>query len=469
MSTKITIDPITRISGFLSISVEIDKNKIINAECSGTLFRGFEKMLRGRNPLDAIYFTQRICGICSTAHSMSSSLALEDALNVTPSYNGKILRDIMHGCEFLQNHIRHFYLYTLPDFVKCSNISPLYPTEEIDFRIPEDLSKKIGENYAKSFEFSKMAHDMLALLGGKAPHNHGIFVGGATVNVDSYKIVQLKSMLSYIKNFVSNNMLNDFNIVAQYYNDYFKNGVGYKNLMSYGVYDSYNEENLTYVKPGVLINGDFQNFMPHEISENIHYSWYDNNTNNILPGSSPLESNLSKKQGYSFIKSPRYNGYPMEVGPLARMILSKNYPIQISTMDRTKARVLESIKIANILDGLIDKLTLGSCGQKIYEIPTKAFGRGLIDTTRGCLGHWISIVNKKIDTYDIITPTAWNLSPKDSKGGYGPIEKSLIGTYISDEKNPIEIGRIVRSFDPCVSCATHVITNNYSSKNIQIV
>ena len=225
MGQKITINPITRISGFLEIQVEIEKNQIIDAKSSGMLFRGFEKMLKDRPPLDAIYFTERICGICSTAHSMASSLALEDILKVTPNNNDKMLRDFTHGCEFLQNHLRHFYQYTLPDFIKGPEIEPLYVDEHRDYRLPKDLNQKLSKHYIKSIEYSRLAHEMLAVLGGKAPHNHGIFVGGITVNIDITKFTKIKSILNSINEFVNNIMLPDVNIIAKYYPDYFENGM----------------------------------------------------------------------------------------------------------------------------------------------------------------------------------------------------------------------------------------------------
>ena len=146
----------------------------------GLMFRGFEKMLIGRDPFDAIYFTQRICGICSTAHSVASALALENAMNFVPSEQGRYLRDITHACEFLQNHLRHFYQYTLPDFVKLPENYPLFKTDHNDYRLPKEINDRMVEDYFSSLDVSRSAHQMLATLAGKAPHNHGIFIGGIT-------------------------------------------------------------------------------------------------------------------------------------------------------------------------------------------------------------------------------------------------------------------------------------------------
>jgi hydrogenase large subunit len=469
MGNKITINPLTRISGFLEIQVEIEGNEIVDAKSSGMLFRGFEKMLRGRPPLDAIYFTQRICGICSTAHSMGSTLALENILNIQPNENDKMIRDFMHGCEFLQNHLRHFYQYTLPDFVQGPEIQPLYTGIHKDYRLPKHLNKELSGHYIESVEYSRLAHEMLAVLGGKAPHNHGIFVGGVTVNLDASKWIKIKSILSSIKVFVITKMIPDVYIIAEYYQDYFDKGAGYKNLMSYGVFDTYLEKELFYVAAQVMINGKLEEFNSDKITENIYHSWYEAREVEQRPTEPTVDENVYKQEAYSWVKAPRYEGHPMEVGPLARMWLSGNYTRGISTMDRTIARVLEVKKIIEIMEGLLERVSLQPTQQGRYTFPNEARGKGLIDTTRGGLGHWVAIENQGIRNYEIITPTAWNLSPEDSRGVRGVVEEALMGTTIDDLAYPVEIGRIVRSFDPCVSCATHVRSDRYSPFQIRIV
>lgn len=469
MAEKIVINPITRISGFLEITAYIENNKIIDAESSGLLFRGFEKMLKGRSPLDAMYFTERICGICSTAHSLVSVKALEAAYNIKPNKNELLLQDILHGCEFLQNHLRHFFQYTIPDFVNGFDINPLYSIQHNDFRIPEKQSVRLREDYFISLNYSKKAHEALAVLGGKAPHNHGMFVGGVTVQITAQKIQQVRSLITDIREFIRSRMIEDIYIIAEYYKEYFNNGSGYENLMSYGLYDSY-ETGTRYVSPGVIIGGGQESFNPSNIYENIYSAWYRANNETLSPKEDEeWETDLKKSTAYSWIKAPRYNGNPMEVGPLARMYISGRYREGISTMNRYIARVLEAELISEIIIELLDELTLEPVTKKDYKLPENAMGQGLNDTTRGALGHWINIEKGSIKNYTIITPSTWNLSSKDSKGVRGPVEKALIGTYINNPKNPVEIGRIVRSFDPCVSCATHVLSNNVSTVNIRSV
>jgi hydrogenase large subunit len=468
MSRTITVNPLTRISGFMEIEVKVENNKVVDAKSSGLLFRGFEKMLLGRSPFDAIYFTERICGICSTAHSVTSTLALEDALLVHPKENDKMLRDIIHGWEFIQNHIRHFYLYTLPDFVVTPDVQPISSAGLYDLRLPEALNKKISEHYLEAIKFSRLAHQGLAVLGGKAPHNHGIFVGGVTEGLDASRLVQLKYLVSETKAFINNRMLEDVNIIADYYKDYFNMGRGYGNLMSYGVFNTYKDKEISYVKPADLQGGQVKPFDQMKITENIYNSWYKGEAVQNNPFGSFTEDDMDKAQAYSFVKAPRYEGNAMEVGPLARMILSGNYENKVSMMDRTIARVLEAKKVIEIIEGLLERVSFEPVGQKQYELPKSSRGRGLMDTTRGALAHWVSIDNKVINHYNIITPSAWNCSPTDSKGVRGAIEQALIGTEIQNPEQPVEIGRIVRSYDPCISCATHIVSDRFKPMEVII-
>lgn len=467
MSRTIKINPVTRISGFMELDVQVENNKVIDAKCSGLLFRGFEKMLIGRSPFDAIYLTERICGICSTAHGVASTMALENALKVVPNRNDKILRDIMHGWEFIQNHLRHFYLYTLPDFAIIPAVQPVYSVENYDLRLPLALNEKLSKDYIEAIKLSRLAHEALALLGGKAPHCHGIFVGGVTKRLDSSKLVYLKSLVSQIKSFITNEMLEDVYIIADYYKDYFSIGKGYGNLMTYGVFQDYDEEGISYVKPSVLLNEQAQPFQVINITEGVTNSWYTGQIirHNIFEGQTNPDRN--KLDAYSWVKNTKYEGNHIEVGPLARMILSGDYENKVSTMDRIIARVLETKKIIEIIESLLEKVTFDEVGQSVYEVPDSTRGSGLIDTTRGALGHWITIENKKISQYNIITPSAWNCSPTDEDGKRGVIEEALIGVEIKNPDKPVEIGRIVRAYDPCISCATHVISDRY--KPVEII
>lgn len=470
MSERIVVNPITRISGFMEIDVMVENRKVADAKVRGLMFRGFEQMLNGRDPLDAIYYTERICGICSTAHGLASTRALENALGVVPSEQGRFLRDFMHGCEFLQNHLRHFYQFTVPDYVRMPPIyCSMFETPYGDLRIPKELNDLIVQHYFDSLNVSREAHEMIAVLGGKAPHTHGIFVGGATTQATADKIVQLKTILNDVADFIENVTIPDVGIIAAYYPDYYMNGRGYGNLLSYGCFDNYPSLGTLYLDPMIYAGREIRGLDPDRITEEIDFSWYTDRLDSYSPMQTIPVSDRSKPDAYSFIKAVKLGNTPFECGPLARQWLSGEYRHGISTMDRTIARIYEAKKITEILKTLLDHMILNVDTQGEFEIPETSAGSGLIDTTRGALGHWLKIQDRLLSFYQVITPSVWNLSSHSNDGTPGTAEMALIGTEIQDENNPVELARIIRSFDPCVSCATHVYYPDKAPKLITVV
>lgn len=467
---KIIIDPITRISGLLNIEVEVEKNKVTEAKVSGSQFRGFEKMFEGRHPFDIIRLVPRVCGICSTHHAITSVRAFENAMNITPDLNGKIARDIANGFELLQNYLRHIYFFVFPDYVKIINVSPLFKTElpkKADYRLDENHTKKINADYLEVVKLSRECHKALAVLAGKVPHAHGIWIGGITTDIGIQQIESIKYSISIIKEFINNNLIEDIEIISNKYSDYYKIGSGYGNLMSYGLYNDYGE-NIKYVDSGVRINGYNNEFDIKNITRDINNAWMRAKNNILTPGvSSPPDPDPLKPNGYSWVDAPRYNGFAMEVGALARMTLSGKYNNGISVMDRIVAKAYEAKVICEIIEKLIGILKLGKANQKVLKVPKSAKGIGLSEAERGSLAHWLSIENGVISNYTLIPPSAWNLSPTDGKGVKGTVEQALIGTEINDVSAPVEIGRIVRSFDPCLNCAAHVTSDK--NKPISII
>lgn len=471
--TKIVIDPVTRISGLLKIEVDVENNKVVDARSSGSQFRGFEKIFVGREPLDIIRLAPRICGICSTSHAVAAVLALEDALKIVPDQNGKVVRDIVHGFELLQNHLRTTYIFAIPDFVRVQNISPISKDgtdKELDYRLPPDLTKKINEDYDEAIKYSREAHKAIAILAGKAPHFHGIWIGGITTYVDVPQIEQVSYIVEKIDDFVQYKMMDDINIIASYYKDYFNLGRGYGNLMDYGIFADY-DGTAKFADSGVIIDGSKEKLNIENITENSYNSYLNADNGNLTkPGVSKApEPDPYKKNAYSWIDAARYRGYAMEVGPLARMIINGYYENKISMMDRTIARVEECIYVCRVLKELLKKVKVGQAIQRNYEMPVSAKGVGLTGASRGALGHWITIENQKVANYTLIPPSAWNLSPTDSNNVKGPVEMALIGTEINSIENPVEIGRIVRSFDPCSNCACHINSSSHRSIDINII
>ncbi|KAF6575293.1 nickel-dependent hydrogenase large subunit [Paenibacillus sp. SEL3] len=467
MTKRIKINPLTRISGFMEMDVTLEGSHVVDAKTKGVMFRGFEQMMVDRSPFDAIYLTQRICGICSTAHSVAASVALEDALHIVPTEQGRYLRDIIHACEFIQNHLRHFYQYGLPDFVNIPKVTSIYTDAHSDFRLPSQLNELLASHYFESLPISRLGHQLLALFGGKAPHNHGIFVGGYSTPATTDRLVSAKSILVQIKDFVLAKMLPDAYVLARYYDDYFHIGAGPRNLMTYGLFNNYLDLGTLYVDSGVYREGHFEQFDRSYINEHIDYSWYEGTAPN-RPFENMPEPDMNKEQGYTWVKAPRYKELPYEVGPLARLWISGEYRHGISTMDRILARCLEVKKVIEVTEILLDQVIPDTHVQQQWQVPDESQGEGLVDTTRGALGHWVKLDNKKISFYQIITPSAWDFSASTATNK-GTAEQALIGTRVANPDDPIELGRILRSFDPCMSCATHVHREGHAIQTFQVM
>lgn len=454
---KILVGPLTRANNSCSVEVTVEDKKVLDARCSGIFFRGFELIMRDRDPRDASYLTGRICGICSAAHSIAASLALEDAAGVTPPRNGSILRNLILGADFLQNHIRHFYLYSLPDYVEGPKLGPFFLGHSIDKRLPKKSNDAMVQNYYQAVETSRLAHELVALLGGKAPHSHGLLAGGSTVPPSADIIMDFVYKLKKINSFIKNTLVPDVFALADAYPDYYEIGRSSPNLLEFGLFPRSGDDHGRHFPEGAVIGGQPQRFDISAIKEHLSNSWYTGMSEPVHPSHGQTNPDPDKKGAYSWVKAPRYGGKPMEGGPLARLWIRGDYRKGVSTMDRIVARALEAEKIGELMKGWVEELQPGKPVFAPFEVPREAEGSGLTGAMRGPLGHWLRIKKGRIDHYQIITPTAWNFSPRDDAGKPGPVEEALIGTPIEDESQPVEIGRVVRAFDVCSSCSAHVI------------
>ncbi len=481
MVTKIKIDPITRIEGHMAIEAVVDDGVVKDAKSAGTLFRGFEIILQGRDPRDANRLTQRICGVCPTAHATASALCLDDAFGLTNKLpdNAKLLRALILGSNFLQSHILHFYHLAALDYVDAvgavGDLAPFVPRYEGDYRVSGKVNAELVNHYLKALDIRRKCQEMLSIFGGKMPHSVGIVPGGVTEKPTEDKITNFLWRLNEIRDFVDNVYIPDVVAVAKAYSDYFEIGGGCKRLLAYG---GFNLPTGKLFKSAVVsTNLKPEPFAKENITEDVKHSWYADSGSGKNPAQGQTKPDIKKKQAYSFIKSPRYKGRVCELGPLARMVsnyvqgdakakelvdsllgqVGAGVDALFSVLGRHAARALEAKLVA---DAMVDWLTnLKPAEPAIVdsEIPEEGEGAGLTEAPRGAVGHWMTVKNKKVDRYQVITPTAWNASPKDDKGQPGAVEQAIIGTKVKDKENPFELVRIVRAFDPCLACSVHLI------------
>lgn len=456
---------------------------IREAYSSGGLYRGLEEILVGRHPLDAQKITSRICGVCPLAHSLAAAYCLDDALGLSAQVppNGRLLRNLIYGANFLHNHILHFYHLALPDYLDASVLSGRLaalgtllaagvPAGEGRFSGSE--TERLLSHYVEALEVRRKAHELEALLGGKMPHDMAIVPGGVTYRPGLAEVEAYRFRLKEIRDFLEARYLPDVLLLVARHRDHFALGrVG--NLLSFGCFPLHDgtsglEERL--FPAGVVRTGRAAVLDIGQITESVASSWYEGGT--AAPIAGRPQPVPGRDRGYSWVKSPRYGGEPFEVGPAARVRiglelgppafreLAREFLAEAgvgpddlaSVAGRHLARAVEASYLSRTLDEWLAALDLEGPIAVPFTIPDEAEGCGLTCAPRGALGHWLRIEGGRIRNYQVISPTTWNASPRDGDGVPGPIEQALAGTRVEGD-GLLEAGRIVRSFDPCLACA----------------
>jgi hydrogenase large subunit len=505
---KITIDPVTRIEGHLKIEAVTENGVVKETHSTGTLFRGIELILKGRDPRDAQRYVQRICGVCPTSHSMAATLNLDNAFGVDGSIpdNGRLLRNLILGSAHIADHILHFYhlcaldyvdvtavakyqgqdtnLNSVKDFIERGELGPFVPRYEGDYRLSEEANQQAVAHYVQAFNMRRKGQEMLSIFGGKMPHNCAIMPGGVTEVPTVDKIAAFLWRLNELRDFIDNVYIPDVLMVAEAYSDYFEIGAGCGNLLSYGSFDLDSKETDLTKRDRLLAQGTVSTDLKpsmldtSKIAEYVKHSWSADYDNGRHPAQGETDPKPDKNGAYSWIKSPRYDGKVYEVGPLARMAVTyaggdpkvealvdsvlerfKAPPAALfSVLGRHAARALYTKLVADTMPEWLLQLKPGEPVCADYEIPEESNGMGLVDAARGALGHWVEIKDHKIANYQCVVPSTWNFGPRDDQGQPGPVEQAITGTKIKDEANPFEIVRIIRSMDPCLACAIHMVT-----------
>jgi hydrogenase large subunit len=388
-------------------------------------------------------------------HAIAAAKTIENSVSFVPNTQARLIRNLIQGANFLSNHIFHFYHLALMDYAAGPQMPPWTPGYSQDYRLSSSATTTLQTNYVEALKIRRQCQEMGAILSGKMPHSASIVAGGVTVIPTSSDINNFKSYLTSIKTFIDNTYLADVNTIAEAYKDYFHIGKGYGNLLTYGVFDT-DDNGTTYFVRGRCTDGCYLPVDTAQIVENTAYSWYDDA--DLNPGSGTTTPDPSKTGAYSWLKAPRYAGIAHEVGPLARMWMNNAYRNGISVMDRHKARVLEAQLIAGQMESWINGVVADASGYTQISMPTSGTGAGFTEAPRGALGHWLGFSSSLTTRYQIVTPTCWNASPKDAKGKFGPIEQALVGVKVADTTQPVEVMRVIHSFDPCTGCSVHVLS-----------
>ena len=571
---RVVVDPVTRIEGHMRCEVNLDDDNIIrNAVSTGTMWRGLEVILKGRDPRDAWAFTQRICGVCTGTHALTSVRAVEDALKIDIPENANIIRNIMQLTLQTQDHLVHFYHLHALDWVNPVSALKADPkaTSELQkkvsskhpksspgyFRDVQNKLKKFVESgqlgpfkngywtnpayllppeanlmavthYLEALDFQLQIMRIRTVFGGKDPHPNWLVGGvpcainvsgeGAASAINMERLNLVRSIIDDTIEFVENVYIPDLIAIASFYKGWlYGGGLSSKNVMSYGDIpdraNDYSPSSLL-MPHGAIINGNLKEVHdvdlrdPSQIQEFVPHSWYayDDEKKGLHPWDGVTQPNfklgpntkgtrtniqeIDEGAKYSWIKAPRWKGHAMEVGPLARYVVGYakgdkeiteqlNFVLKIldvpvtalfSTLGRTAARGLEcqwaANKMSYFMDKLIANVKAGDTATANVDKwepktwPAEVKGVGFTEAPRGALAHWIKIKDTKIDNYQCVVPTTWNGSPRDNEGNIGAFEAALMNTKVERAEEPVEILRTLHSFDPCLACSTHVMSED---------
>jgi [NiFe] hydrogenase large subunit len=530
---NIVIDPVTRIEGHLRVETEVLNGKVSNAWSTSPLFRGIEPILKDRDPRDAWMITQRLCGVCTYVHGVTSIRSVENALNITIPDNARVIRNLLMGAQFVHDHIVNFYQLHLLDWVDVVSALSADPVKAVTVdkqinsartrnssyfsAIKKQLAAfaKSGQlgpfnngywghpayiltpeenlvfmaNYLEALKAQIQVAHMHAIYGGKNPHPQTMIVGGVTLNKDltSTRITEFKNHVVAAQTFVNTIYLPDTTYLLKRYKGYANIGPA-ENLMSFGEFPQGSSEPSSLFFPrGIIFNRATTSIQPvdvNNISEHITHSWYSGSSDlNPAQGQTvPDYNSLNTSGQYSWIKAPRYQGQPMEVGPLARVMVNYgksqaatvsavntflqktglSLPAMYSSLGRTAARAIETKVIVDAM--LTWSVQVKASPQsdsampfrKTFTMLSSGIGVALNEAPRGALGHWQSFSGNKITNYQMVVPSTWNFGPRDASNVPGPVEQALEGVPVADEARPLEVLRVVHSFNPCIACAVHV-------------
>jgi hydrogenase large subunit len=571
---RVVVDPVTRIEGHLRLEVNVDSNNVIrNAVSTGTMWRGIEVILRGRDPRDAWAFTERICGVCTGTHALTSVRAVENALNIQIPENANTIRNVMQLTLQVHDHIVHFYhlhaldwvdvvsalsadpkatsalaqsisnwplsspgyfkdLQTrLKKFVESGQLGPFkngywgHPA----YKLPPEANLMAVAHYLEALDFQKDMVKIHTIYGGKNPHPNWLVGGvpcainldgtGAVGAINMERLNLVSEVIGRMVTFTEQVYLPDLKAIASFYKEWtYGGGLSGKSVMSYGdIPEHANDYSAASLKMprGVILNGNLKEIYPidltdpTQVQEFVTHSWYKygdygDESQGLHPwdgvtdphyalganakGTRTSIEALDESAKYSWIKSPRWKGNAVEVGPLARTIIGYaqgkpefkepadkllgdlGLPVTalFSTLGRTAARGLECQWAAHQLRYFQDKLmaslkagNLATANTEKWEPstwPSAVKDVGFTEAPRGALGHWVKIKDGRIDNYQCVVPTTWNGSPRDPAGNIGAFEAALLDTPMADPQQPLEILRTIHSFDPRLACSTHVMS-----------
>ena len=498
MTTR-KIIPLNRVEGDLELHLEFEGNVVRDVRSVGTMYRGIENLMSGRGPMDSLVITPRICGICTTAHLNAAAKALDMAYEADVPDNARRLRNVTLMVEQLQNDIRHAFLLFMPD-----TTHPRYANEALYSEALRRYQVLKGDAALQTVKETKKLLEITAILGGQWPHSSFMVPGGVVTVPNASDIIHCRNILSNFRKWYEDRILgcsmeqwrqirswsdlhawliespmhhnSEVGFFLRYGLDIGLEALGrsHDTFISFGGPDMPEQTRVSrpdvshqLTPAGFFSSRGVQPLDPQKIGEDISHSFFEDDTALRHPYDGrtvPCDPDAAGEK-YSWAKAPRYAGRPAETGPLADMLISgqKFFVDQVTSaganvLVRELARLVRpAIFLPSIDQWLAEMIEYKSPFFQDYTKRVTTQSYGLVAAPRGALGHWVTIENDVIANYQVITPTAWNASPRDSDGVRGPWEEAIVGTEVQDIEHPLEVEHIVRSFDPCLVCTVHAV------------
>ncbi len=482
--TRLIVGPFNRVEGDLEVRLTTDNGTVTEAQVVSPLYRGFERMLAGKEPMDALVYAPRICGICSVSQSVAAARALGAAMGLSMPENGERAVNLIHACENIADHLTHFYLFFMPDFAR-----PVYAGEPWHADMAERFVAIRGTASEEVLPARAQFLHVMGILAGKWPHTLSIQPGGSTRAVAAGERARLVSILVAFRRFLERTLfgapleriaslenlsdletyLEEGRMESADFRRFLKVsraleldrlGLSHGGFLSYGAYAASDGQRFRRGTFGPEGGGLFD---PADVTEDLSHAWYRAQAGRQAPFEGSTEPDAEREEAYSWCKAPRLNGRVAEVGAYARQLVDGHPLVHDlrrhspgSVHSRVVARLLEIALTVLAMEEWAGALEPGGRYINHGVLPKDGEGIGLTEAARGSLGHWLTIRKGRIANYQIIAPTTWNFSPRDAAGAPGPLEQALAGAPVREgETNPVAVQHIVRSFDPCMVCTVH--------------
>ena len=480
MSRRIVLGPFNRVEGDLELNLDLaaDGRSVAAARVNSPLFRGFEQILVGRQPLDALAIVPRICGICSVAQSAAAAQALAQLAGVTPPPNGQLAQRLVQATENLADHLTHFYLFFMPDFAH-----PAYAGRPWHAAVAGRFRAGSGSAVGEVLPARARFFHLTGFLAGRWPHTLALQPGGSTKAMSGAERIRLLAILREFRAFLEQTLFadtleavlalpdadalqawaagraGDLPLFLRAATDLGLERVGsaYERYLSCGAYELLP---AGIRQPGAAGTFTVDRLETQKISEDIRHAWL-TGPDELPPAQGETLVDADKADAYTWCKAPRYADQPAETGALARQLLA-GQPLLCdlvarhgaSVTARVVARLLELALIVPQMEDWLRAIAPGEAFCLPVELPDSGEACGLVEAARGSLGHWLSVRRGHLERYQIIAPTTWNFSPRDRHDQPGPLEHALIGLPAGPDAPPT-VQHVVRSFDPCMVCTVH--------------